>query len=223
MSVQKVQEGTISFNVVGVSSLCHTWFKAIGEIKNAVPLIMVHGGPGAGHTDSLPLAFSLETEGVPVICYDQVGCGHSSRIREKANDADFWSFDLFCAELDNIVDHFGLREHGFHIHGHSWGGMLASTYATRQPRGLRRLIISCSPASAALYASEATRLFRALPIVNDKVLKMDADMEFDAPEYQEACTAFIKRYFCQLEPWPDVLNECGKCFEECTMFDLMYV
>jgi proline-specific peptidase len=221
MSAQKGQEGLVPFNIIGTSSVCHTWYKIIGEIKDAVPLIMIHGGPGAGHADLLTLAPSLERDGIPVICYDQVGCGKSSRICEKANDADFWSFDLFCAELDNIVDHLSLRESGFYIHGHSWGGMLASTYAGRRPRGLRRLIIACSPASAALYASEAERLFRALPTVNDAVMKMDADGKFDAMEYQEACAAFVKSYFCRLEPWPDVLNECGRCFEECTMFDLM--
>jgi len=221
MSAQKVQEGTVPFNIAGINSACHTWFKIVGEIKNAIPLIMLHGGPGAGHADLSTLAPSLERDGIPVICYDQVGCGRSSRIREKANNAEFWSFDLFCVELDNLVDHFGLRESGFSIHGHSWGGMLASTYAARQPRGLRRLIISCSPASAAIYASEAERLFKALPEVNEDVMKMDADGKFDAPEYREACSAFIKRHFCRLEPWPEVINECGKCFEDSTMFNLM--
>jgi proline-specific peptidase len=221
MSDQKVQEGTISFNVVGTNFICHTWFKIIGEIKNATPLIMIHGGPGAGHADLLTLARSLERDSIPVICYDQVGCGHSSRICEKANDANFWSFDLFCAELDNIVNRFKLQESGFYVYGHSWGGMLASTYAARRPPGLRRLIIACSPASAALYASEAERLFRALPTVNDAVLRMDADGKFDAAEYQEACAAFAKRHFCRLEPWPEVLDKSRRCFEECTMFNLM--
>jgi len=50
---------------------------------------------------------------------------------------------------------------------------------------------------------------------------MDADGDFDALEYREACTAFIKCYFCRLDPLPEVLNECGRCFDECTMFDLM--
>jgi proline-specific peptidase len=221
MSAPNVQEGTIPFNIVGTSDACHTWFKFIGDIKKAVPLIMIHGGPGAGHTDLLTLAPSLERDGIPVICYDQVGCGKSSRIRQKSNDANFWTFDLFFAELDNIVDHFELRESGFYIHGHSWGGMLASTYASRQPRGLRKLIISCSPASAALYTSEAERLFKAIPTINDDVLRMDADGNYDAKEYQEACTAFAKRHFCRLDPWPKVLNEGGKCFEECTMFDVL--
>jgi proline-specific peptidase len=221
MQEQKIQEGTIPFNIVGTSLECYTWFKIVGEIKSARPLIMVHGGPGAGHFDLLTLAPSLARDGIPVICYDQVGCGRSSRIHEKANDADFWSFDLFCAEIDNIVDHFKLRETGFYVHGHSWGGMLASTYAARRPPGLRRLIIACAPASAALYASEAERLFRALPMVDDAVLRMDHEGKFDAPEYREACAAFVKRYFCRLEPWPNVIGECEKCFNDCTMFDVM--
>jgi proline-specific peptidase len=213
MAAGKVREGTIPFKIAGTSSACHTWFKTTGEIEDAIPLIMIHGGPGAGHADLSTLAPSLERAGIPVICYDQVGCGNSSRIGEKANDVVFWSFDLFCAELDNIVDHFGLRENGFYIHGHSWGGMLASTYSARRPRGLRRLVISCSPASAKLYASEAERLFRALPEVNDAVMRMDAEGKYDAAEYRQACSAWLKRYFCRLDPWPEVLDECGKCLK----------
>lgn len=219
MSAPKVEEGTIPFNPHGTKSTYHTWFKTVGEIKKSIPLIMIHGGPGAGHSDLLTLALPLERAGIPVICYDQVGCGHSSLIREKSNDPDFWSFDLFCAELDNIIDYFGLRESGFYIHGHSWGGMLASTYAARRSRGLRRLVISCSTASAAIYAREAEWLFRALSNVDDAVMRMEAEGKYEAPEYKEACAAFLKRYFCRLDPWPDVLNEGGKCFQECTMFN----
>jgi proline-specific peptidase len=223
MSSPKGQEGTIPFNIIGANTTCHTWYTIFGDINTALPLIMLHGGPGAGHSDLATLGPSLAQAGIPVICYDQVGCGNSSRVREKADDAAFWTFDLFCAEIDNLVDHFNLRETGFFIHGHSWGGMLASTYAARRPRGLRRLVISCSPASAALYASEAARLFRALPMVNDKVMRMDAEDNFDAPEYKDACAAWLKRHFCRLEPWPEVLEECGRCFDECTMFNLMCV
>lgn len=120
----------------------------------------------------------------------------------------FWGFDLFCAELDNLVDHFELRKVGFSIYGPSWGGMLASIYSGRKSRGLHKLVIANSCPSAALSAKERGRLFRLFPVI-DAVMQMDADGEYDIPAYQEACERFSKKHFCILEPWPAVLTEAS--------------
>lgn len=215
-------EGRIPFPIDGMPSGCHTWYKLVGDITSAPPLIMIHGGPGAGHSDLLGLGAPLRDAGIPTIFYDQIGCGNSSLVREKAQDAGFWSIDLFCAEIDNLVDHFGLRERGFSVHGHSWGGMLAGTYAARRPRGLHRLIIAHAPASAQVFASEALRLLKALP-ASDAILAMEENKDFDTPDYQAACLAFNKRHFCLLEPWPQVMSESERCFDECTMMKLLLV
>ncbi len=54
-------------------------------------------------------------------------------------------------ELDNLVDHLGLREKGFYLLGQSWGGILCGGYASRRPRGLKKAIISSGPASVPMY------------------------------------------------------------------------
>lgn len=199
------REGKIPFDIPNVQEQCFTWYRATGDINKTPPLILIHGGPGTGSDYHLSLAEPLEAAGIPCIFYDQVGCGRSSLIREKTEDESFWGFDLFCAELDNLVDHLELRKVGFSIYGHSWGGMLASTYAARKPRGLHKLVIANSCPNAALAAKECERLFRLLP-VDDAIIQMDADGDYDNPTYLEACGRFMKKHFCMLDPWPAVLT-----------------
>ena len=107
-------------------------------------MIALHGGPGAGHEYLSPLTDLVEKYEVPVIFYDQIGCGRSTHLREKLRDDSFWTFDLFIAELDNLVDHLKLRQTGFFLLGQSWGGMLAGMYAARRPEGLKKLVIGGS-------------------------------------------------------------------------------
>ncbi|KAJ5120262.1 hypothetical protein N7448_010931 [Penicillium atrosanguineum] len=209
------REGTIPFDIPNVQQQCFTWYRAIGDINKTPPLILIHGGPGTGSDYHLHLAKPLEAAGISCIFYDQVGCGRSSLIRERAEDESFWGFDLFCAELDNLVDHFELRRVGFSIYGHSWGGMLASIYAGRKPRGLSKLVIANSIPSAALSAKESERLFRLLP-VDDTIIQMDADGDYDNPVYREAGLRFMEKHFCILEPWPAALTGTGVSRENST-------
>lgn len=113
------REGTIPFHIPNVQEQCFTWYRAFGDITKTPPLILVHGGPGAGSDYHLHLAEPLQAARIPCIFYDQVGCSRSSLIRKRAEDETFWDFDLFCAEIENLVDHFQLREVGFSIYGYS--------------------------------------------------------------------------------------------------------
>ncbi|KAL9086774.1 MAG: hypothetical protein Q9159_003993 [Coniocarpon cinnabarinum] len=141
------QEGVIEFDVPAAGKECKTWYKVVVNIKSDIPLIIVHGGPGAAHEYLQGLEALHEKHRIPLIFYDQIGCGNSTHLKEKAGDESFWVEDLFHRELDNLVDHLGLRESGFDIFGHSWGGMMGSSYAAKRPDGLRRLIIANAPAS----------------------------------------------------------------------------
>ena len=199
-------EGKIPFTLPGVKEECFTWYKTVGDIKKATPLIFLHGGPGAGHDDHFHLAETFKASGIPTIWYDQLGCGNSSRVAEKAEDETFWKIDLFCSELDNLIDHLGVRDGpGFSLVGHSWGGILGAIYASRQPRGLKKLIIACSMAVTAISDKENERLFRALP-VSEEVMRLDAAEDYDNPIYQEAVTRFAKKHFCTLDPFPPILT-----------------
>jgi L-proline amide hydrolase len=95
-------EGTMSFRDG------ETWFRVVGEItRDSTPLVLLHGGPGGTHQYLLSLA-RLARPGRPVIFYDQLGCGRSSRFRDRG--ADFYTVDLFLDELDALLAHCGIAD-----------------------------------------------------------------------------------------------------------------
>lgn len=161
MSDIPTSEGEVAFDVPDAGKECKTWYKIFGSLESKSPvLITLHGGPGAGHDYLVPLADIYQKYGLPVVMYDQIGCARSTHIRDKAGDEDFWSFELFISELDNLIDKLHLRERGFYLLGQSWGGVLASAYAMHQPQGkspsgLKKLVIASGPASIPLYGERA--------------------------------------------------------------------
>ena len=132
MTVRKPSQGLIPFHVPAAGKPCETWYKIVGDLRHGIPLILAHGGPGGGHEYLLPFTDLHEKYGKTVIFYDQIGCGKSTRLREKAGDEEFWTVELFVEELDNLVDFLGLRSRGFDYLGQSWGGMLG-TWITKTP------------------------------------------------------------------------------------------
>lgn len=111
---------------------------------NKTPLICLHGGPGVPHNYLLPIAHMYADYGIPAVMYDQIGCAESTHFRDKKGDHEFWTPQLFMAELDDLKTHVGIG--AFDLLGQSWGGMLAGQYAIeKQPKGLRELIIADSP------------------------------------------------------------------------------
>ncbi len=115
---------------------------------------ILHGGPGASHdyADRMKL---IAHQGRAVIHYDQLGCGKSTHLKDKG--VDFWTVQLFLDELDSLLDHLGIRG-AYHVLGQSWGGMLGAEHAVTQPKGLKSLTISDSPASMELWVQEANKL-----------------------------------------------------------------
>lgn len=157
MAEYPTSEGEVAFDVPDAGKPCKTWYKILGTLDSTSPvLIALHGGPGAGHDYLVPLADLYELYELPIVLYDQIGCARSTHLKEKMGDEEFWSFDLFIRELDNLIDKLNLRKRGFYLLGQSWGGVLASAYAMHQPlgrspEGLKKLVIASGPASIPLY------------------------------------------------------------------------
>lgn len=164
MADYPTSEGEVSFEVPDAGKPCKTWYKILGTLDSTSPvLIALHGGPGAGHDYLVPLADLYQIYGIPIVLYDQIGCARSTHLKEKMGDEDFWSFDLFIRELDNLIDKLNLRKRGFYLLGQSWGGVLASAYAMHQPlgkspEGLEKLVIASGPASIPLYGKSVHHL-----------------------------------------------------------------
>jgi proline iminopeptidase len=86
------------------------WYQAIGD-GAAVPLLTVHGGPGATHDYLEPLA-ELAGER-PVIFYDQLGAGES----DQPDDRSLWHNERFVDDLGCVVDALALDR--VHLFGQS--------------------------------------------------------------------------------------------------------
>ncbi|KAI0020187.1 Alpha/Beta hydrolase protein [Xylariomycetidae sp. FL0641] len=197
-------EGEIEFLTPHEGKPCKTWYKIVGDLENTVhpPLVALHGGPGAGHEYLEPLIDLCSPQhGLALVFYDQAGCGRSTHFRDRRGDDAFWTFDLFTAQLDALVDHLGLRSapRGFHVLGQSWGGMLAGAYAARRPRGLRRLVLGGAPASFPLFVEGGRRQRAGLPADVREALERG---DRDSPEYKRASGVFYKKHVCSLDPLP---------------------
>ncbi|CAA7270032.1 unnamed protein product [Cyclocybe aegerita] len=193
--------GTVDFVVSGKTY--KTWYKVIGDLKSGkIPLVTLHGGPGLNHRYMLLHKHLWTREKIPVVCYDQIGNGQSSHILDAP--AEFWTPELFMDELENLLDHLGIRDN-FDLVGQSWGGMLAGHFAAaRQPSGLRRLIAANSPASIPLYVQGTNALLEKFPPeFVAKLRKHEADGTTDSKEYNELSMTFLKKHVCTLDPWPE--------------------
>ena len=180
-----------------------TWFRVYGEGEAAgkLPLLCLHGGPGAAHDYLVSLAAMAET-GRRVIFYDQLGCSRSSI---PVSRPEMWTVDLYIEEVNAIRIALGLDH--VHVLGQSWGGMLAMEYALTQPAGMESLIVASSPASMIQWVQEANRLRADLPPdVQSALLKHEAAGTFHDPEYVEAMHAFYDRHVCRVVPNPDYVT-----------------
>jgi proline-specific peptidase len=179
-----------------------TWYRVVGdgEEPGKLPLLTLHGGPGALHDYLEPLE-ELAATGRRVIFYDQIGCGRSW----VEKPADVWTVELFVGELQAVRDALGLER--AHLFGSSWGGMLAMEYALTRPSGLASLVLSSSPASLPAWEAETGRLRRELPPDVQAVLdENEAAGTLDAPEYEAAAMEFYKRHVCRVDPFPDFVR-----------------
>lgn len=143
-----------------------TWYRVTrgsDVAENAVPLLMLHGGPGAATVDGTPFVRHV-AETRPVIEYDQLDCGRSDRV----GDTTRWTEEALVEELGRVRGALGLDE--VHLWGQSWGGMLAVAYVLTQPAGVRSVTTSGSPMCAPAWLDEARRARATLPASAQRAL-----------------------------------------------------
>lgn len=217
-------EGTVDFTLG--NETYQTWYKIVGDLKTSksgCPLVVLHGGPGATHQYLVSIADVSTKYGIPVVFYDQLGNGNSTHLREKPKE--FWTPQLFMDELENLVAKLGIAGR-YDVLGHSWGGMLGSQWAaTRTPTGLRRLILSGSPASMELWEETGKEYAKGLPPDVQAALKKHEDAgTTDTQEYKDAIEVFYAKHLCRVQPMPeDVAESFKKMDEDTTVYMTMCV
>lgn len=179
------------------------WYRSVGGSGGAdeqVPLLLLHGGPGAPH-DYLENLQALATETHRLIFYDQLGCGRS----DQPNEPERWQVPRFVDEIGMVRNALGLER--VHILGQSWGGMLAIEYALTQPEGLLSLILSNTTSSIPLWIAEANRLRAELPPeVQATLTRHEEAGTTDSEEYQQAMMVFYDRHVLRIQPMPDYVQ-----------------
>lgn len=193
----KITEGKIPYKGY------ETWYRIAGEGEEPgkLPLLALHGGPGAAH-DYLESLDAMTATGRRVIYYDQLGCGRSALPEKKP---EMWTVELYVEEVDAVRLALGLER--IHLLGQSWGGMLAMEYMLTQPKGIASLTIASSPASMKQWVAEANRLRKLLPPdVQATLEKHEADGTTDHPDYVAATQVFYDRHLCRKLPYPPYLQ-----------------
>ncbi len=189
------------------------WYRRVGS-GAAVPLLILHGGPGSGHDYLEPLEKLAPAR--PVIFYDQLGCGKS----DQPDDRSLWRLDRFVEEVDDVREALNLRQ--IHLFGQSWGGILALEYMLTQPCGVHSLILADSCASMPQLQQELKRLKSELPAeIRATLDRFEATGDFHNPEYREAVIEFYKRHVCRLPTMPKYLLRTTENLKDNPVYETM--
>ncbi len=111
------------------------YYRTFGAGK---PVLIINGGPGMNSNGFADLAQRLSTNNQTII-YDQRGTGRS--VLEKT-DSSTITLNLMIDDIETLRKHLNIKS--WIVLGHSFGGMLASYYATQHPGNIDALILSSS-------------------------------------------------------------------------------
>ncbi len=197
-----------------------TWYRIVGDLSNGkTPVMVLHGGPGAGHNYTIAIADLIAQSGRAAILYDQLGCGNSTHLPDAPKE--FWTPELFMEELTLLTKHLGISD-SYSIIGQSWGGMLGMQFATHRPAGLKALIVADSPAGMKIWVSEANKLRAQLPPEVEATLKKhEAAETTEDPEYIAAVDVFYERHLCRVPMPPDVAESFAQMAADPTVYHTM--
>lgn len=173
------------------------WYEILNYASEKNPVLLLHGGPGFTSDYLRPLA-ALSDER-PVIFYDQLGAGRSDR----PQDTSLWKTRRFVDELELLRKELNLDT--IHLFGHSWGSMLATEYMSRNPTGIKSVILAGPCLSAQRWITDTNALRKQMPQAIQDTLTLHEQRGTTASEgYIKATDEFYKRYFCRIPFTPDV-------------------
>lgn len=115
-----------------VSELHTLYWEQCGN-PDGVPILFLHGGPGAG--SSVRSRRYFDPDFYRIIIFDQRGCGRSEPVGELKENSP----EALVEDIEKLRKHFKLEK--WHIFGGSWGSTLALLYATEYPDHCISLIL----------------------------------------------------------------------------------
>jgi len=103
--------------------------KVVGQ---GIPVLIMHGGPGADHSTMLPLQDCADR--FTLIFYD-----HRCNGRSEGAGVDSMTWENLTADADALRQRLGFDQ--WAVLGHSFGGMVALEYALRYSQNLSHLLL----------------------------------------------------------------------------------
>lgn len=111
----------------------HQVYYELSGNPNGVPVLFIHGGPGAGLSAGYTRFFDLKT--YHVIGFDQRGCGRSLPYLSLTHNTT----ENILADITRLREHLGIRQ--WMLFGGSWGTTLALLAAIKEPSTVSGLIL----------------------------------------------------------------------------------
>ncbi|PFG51857.1 proline iminopeptidase [Marinobacter sp. LV10R520-4] len=123
---------------------------------DGIPVLFIHGGPGAGCEDYHRRFFDAER--FRIILMDQRGAGRSTPLAELANN----STDRLIADIETLREFLGIDQ--WLLFGGSWGSTLSLVYAQTHPQRVTGMVLRgiflCRPKDIHwFYQNGASRVF----------------------------------------------------------------
>lgn len=132
----KKRENTQYWNLTTGSKIAYTLISAKG-VKNAYPIIFLHGGPGGFISDRhIKMLTPLAELGYDIYLYDQIGSGHSDRLE----NIEEYTADRHKRDLEEIVKKTGAEK--VIVLGQSWGAILSTLFVADNPEKVEKLIVT---------------------------------------------------------------------------------
>jgi proline iminopeptidase len=132
----KVRKGTSYWNLSTGSKIAYTLIPAKG-LKKQYPIIFLQGGPGGFYTEkTIELFKAFADKGYNVYLYDQIGGGHSARLKNIRE----YTADRHKRDLEEIVRKIGSAK--VILIAQSWGAILATLFIADNPAKVEKVIFT---------------------------------------------------------------------------------
>lgn len=115
-----------------LDELHRMYFEQCGNPRG-VPVVFLHGGPGAGANPTHRRFF--DPSYYRIVIFDQRGCGRSQPLGEVRNNTT----PLLIEDIERLRQHLGIEK--WFVFGGSWGSTLALAYAEHHAERVRGLAL----------------------------------------------------------------------------------
>lgn len=111
----------------------HSLYVEVSGNENGIPVLFLHGGPGAGSSEIYRRYFNPKK--YKIIIFDQRGCGKSTPFGACENNTS----EQLINDIKLILHHLNVQE--IVIYGGSWGSTLALLYSEKYPESVKTLVL----------------------------------------------------------------------------------